>query len=389
MTQKNYDNILIERLENSEVEISGEIPADVFSGYINDALSSAKENAEVPGFRKGNAPESVVEEHIGEDKILNEAAQNALSEVYPQIIEEEKIDAIGRPSVSITKLAKENPLQFKIKTAVTPEVELPDYKVLAKEVVEKESSEEVEPTEEEINQVVNQIRQNIAEQRSGEQSGGENQESEQEATKQELPELTDEFVQSLGNFQNVDEFKNQIRENIKSEKQTREREKTRLKIMEKIIDNTNLEVPPVLIESELDKMMSQVKDEAEESTGYTFDDYLNQIQKSEEDLRQEWRGEAEKRAKVQVMLNKMAANEGVSASEHELEENLNAVMERYPDADRQAASTYVETVITNDKVYKMLESQGEKQEEQTNEKGTEEEVGQKEQEDSQQEGGEE
>ena len=56
----------------------------------------------------------------------------ALSEYYPKILEENKIDAISRPEISITKLARKNPLGFKIKTATMPEMKLPDYKQIAK-----------------------------------------------------------------------------------------------------------------------------------------------------------------------------------------------------------------------------------------------------------------
>ena len=44
------------------------------------------------------------------------------------MIENEKLDVISRPVVSITKLARKNPLGFKIKTAVLPVIKLPDYK---------------------------------------------------------------------------------------------------------------------------------------------------------------------------------------------------------------------------------------------------------------------
>ena len=66
----------------------------------------------------------------------------ALNEHYPKIIEEEKIDAISRPEISITKLARKNPLGFKIKTAVLPEIKLPDYKNIAKDILSKLTDEE-------------------------------------------------------------------------------------------------------------------------------------------------------------------------------------------------------------------------------------------------------
>ena len=60
--------------------------------------------------------------------ILGEAAEEALNEVYPSIIESEKLFVMGQPEVAITKLAKGNPLGFKITVAILPEFKLPDYK---------------------------------------------------------------------------------------------------------------------------------------------------------------------------------------------------------------------------------------------------------------------
>ena len=360
--QEKYTDISINELENSEMEISGEIPAETFQSYIDEVLENAKENAEIPGFRKGNAPANVVEEHVGEDAILNEAAEKALSDIYPDILSENQIDAIGRPSVSVTKLAKNNPLGFTIKTAVSPELQLPNYKESAKEALEKEGSEQEEVTDKEVDDVLHEIRKSKAQQtkpeseQSEEENGGE---QESEPSEEELPELNDEFAQSLGEFQGVEDLKQQIKQNLQSEKGMRTKEKKRLKIVERIVDNTDVNAPEIMIESELDKMINQVKNDVEQNQNYTFDDYLKHIQKTEEDIRNDWKGEAEKRAKVQLVLNKIAEEEGLNPSEDEIEANLNAVMERYPDADKKAARTYVETVLANEKVYNMLESQGE------------------------------
>ena len=123
----------IKKLEKSEVEIIGSIPALQFMGYENEALASMGEKMEIPGFRKGKAPANLVKGAANEMMILEEMAELALYSEYPKILEENKIDAIGRPQISITKIAKGNDLEFKIVTAVLPQIELPDYKKLAKE----------------------------------------------------------------------------------------------------------------------------------------------------------------------------------------------------------------------------------------------------------------
>lgn len=142
----------IKKLPKSEVEIEGELESDVFEGYFAKAVKKLSENLEVDGFRKGKIPDNILLSKIPEIKILEEMAELALSEHYPKILEAEKIDAISRPEISITKLARNNPLGFKIKTAVLPEIKLGDYKKLAKKVLSEitEKDKDTTVTEEDL-----------------------------------------------------------------------------------------------------------------------------------------------------------------------------------------------------------------------------------------------
>jgi FKBP-type peptidyl-prolyl cis-trans isomerase (trigger factor) len=125
----------IKLLPGSEVEIVGEISADDFENERQHAVLHLSQDIKIDGFRPGKAPEKVIIDVIGEQKILNEMAALVMQREYPRIINEKKIKAIGRPEITITKLARNNPLGFKIKTYVMPEVELPDYKKI--KVLEK------------------------------------------------------------------------------------------------------------------------------------------------------------------------------------------------------------------------------------------------------------
>src|SRR3989344_9295731 len=150
----------ITKLPKSEVEIEGELEAEVFESYYSKAIQKIGENIELPGFRKGKAPQSVLVANLKEIQILEEMAELALSEHYPKILAEEtlgeKMDPIGRPDIGITKLARNNPLGFKIKFSVLPEIKLPDYKKIAKKVLgdEKPEDKEVAVSDEEIENTI-------------------------------------------------------------------------------------------------------------------------------------------------------------------------------------------------------------------------------------------
>ena len=156
--------IKITKLPNSEIEIEGELEAEIFENYFAQALKKLGENVKLDGFRPGKIPESVLLSHIPESQILEEMAQLALNEHYPKIIEEEKIDVISRPEISITKLARKNPLGFKIKTAVMPAIKLPDYKKIAKEIISKITDEEknIVVTDEDLENTIMDIRKSRA-----------------------------------------------------------------------------------------------------------------------------------------------------------------------------------------------------------------------------------
>src|SRR3989344_4100113 len=156
--------INIKRLPKSEIEIEGELDIETFETYFSRALKRIGKNIELPGFRKGKVPEGVLLSKVPEAQILGEMAELALEEHYSKILEENKIDAIDRPDISITKLARKNPLGFKIKTAVIPEVELFDYKKIAKKILSEITPEEknIDVTEKDIADTIMDIRKSRA-----------------------------------------------------------------------------------------------------------------------------------------------------------------------------------------------------------------------------------
>jgi len=78
----------VRKLPKSEMEIEGELEAEIFENYYPKALKKIGENLEVAGFRKGKVPENVLLKKVPEIKILEEMAEMALVEHYPKIIEQ-------------------------------------------------------------------------------------------------------------------------------------------------------------------------------------------------------------------------------------------------------------------------------------------------------------
>ena len=221
-------NITVSEKNDTEVEISGEIPAEDFKKERETVLKSLSLSLPVDGFRKGHVPEHVVVSKVGEDKILHEMAERALAAAYPKIISENKIDAIGRPEIAITKMALGSPLGFRIKQAVMPKIELPDYKKIVSEVIPPLGgfTSKLEVTDKEIDAVITNLRN-----------------SRKKSPKDETeiaPILDDAFAQSIGNFKSVAELKDKIRENLTHEKEARAKGKRRQEIIDSILEKTPL-----------------------------------------------------------------------------------------------------------------------------------------------------
>ncbi len=334
----------IKKLEKSLVEIKGEIEAAEFESYRDAALKKLGESVEIDGFRKGHVPANILEQKLPEMALLEEMAQMALSKSYGKIIADNKIDAIGYPKINITKLAKGNPLGFTITVATLPEIKLPDYKSLAKKVGSKE--EKIEVTDAEFENIVKQARMIRAKEIA---KGGEIDEN-------NLPEIDDEYVKTLGGFENRADFDKKIRENILAEKEMRAKDKKRLEIIEAIISETNLEVPEVLIDSEVHKMLHKMKSDIE-AMGLNYDDYLKNLKKTEEDLHKDFEKDAEKRAKLQLIVGEIAKAEKLEAPKDMVEAEVKKVTEIYKDVSPENARAYIESVLQNEEVFKFLEAQ--------------------------------
>lgn len=353
----------IKKLDKSEVEIIGVLEVREFEKYEEKALERIGERTELQGFRKGKAPVSIIKENVQEMELLEEMAELALQDNYVKILEENKIDAIGHPQIAITKIGKGSDLEFKIVTAVLPEIKLPDYKKIAGEQAKKEEyKKEIIVEEAEIEKTILELRKMRAEQvkPAHEHKEDKNEENHklahEEIPESEYPAFDDEFAKSFGNFKTAEELKEKIKSNLKIEKETEQKDKLRLVIVEELVKQTDGEIPEILIQSETDKIMYRLQADIT-NAGFKFEDYLKQINKTESDLRNEWRADAEKRAKLQMIIHTICEKEKLEPTEEEIEKDVINITSMYKDADASRARAYVEQMLENEKVFTFLEKQ--------------------------------
>jgi FKBP-type peptidyl-prolyl cis-trans isomerase (trigger factor) len=325
----------LKKLPQSEVEISVSLPAETLMSHWNKALAEVRKLAEVDGFRKGHVPEDVFLSRFGDMAVLEEAAHMAIDEVYPKLLDEHKLRVIDHPEIRITKLAKDNPLEFIAKVAVLPDIKLPNYKKIAGAVA---TTKAPEVTDKEVDDVLEELRK-----------------GRKEKDTDTLPELTDAFAQSVGTFKTVAELREKIKENLQKEKDARENDKRRLAILDAIQKETSIEIPNTLVENEVERMFAQLRADVAQFGG-NIEGYLTHMKKTEEDLKKEWRGEAERRAKIQLIIATIAKEEKLVPEEEEIEHELEHLKEHHKDIDDKTGRNYVYQVLQNEKVLKFLEA---------------------------------
>ena len=350
--------VKIKKLQKSEVELEVSLPADLLDSARKKAIGNFSESLEMPGFRKGHLPANIVVEKVGENTLLEEAADLLLKEHFPKIIGQTKSDIIGRPKISITKLAWNNPVIFKAVFAVMPEFELPDYRTIAKSSTAKANLEKKDESasDKEVDEILLQIRKNKAHFDWHEAHKEEKGHNHPEIKGDDLPPLDDALAKAAGNFKNLEELKIKVRENIAIEKKTRQIEKIQAEIMGELSKKVKLDLPEVLVESETEKSLAQIKADIER-LGSKFEDYLKHINKTEADLKKELQESSENKAKIQLIFNKIAEIEKLKPDKEILEHQVKEVMQHYPQASEMNARIYVSTILLNQAVLKLLENQ--------------------------------
>lgn len=177
----------------------------------------------------------------------------------------------------------------------------------------------------------------------------------------ELPEVNDELAKTLPNIKDLPDLKNKIKEGIEKEKQTNKNEKLKMKILEELRKETKkFEIPEILVERELDNMIKNLENQINKK-GSSLDDYLKQINKTEDDIKKEWRKKAEENISYALILHYISKEEGVEATDEEVEEEVDKYFkavgrEKEKESDENLArlKAYISDTIKNRKVFDAL-----------------------------------
>ena len=147
-------SVQVEKLEKNMAKLTVEVSAEDFKAAIKKAFNKTKNRFSIPGFRKGKAPQAMIEKMYGEGVFYEDAADEAINASYAEAMKESGLDIVSRPEVTIEKIGKDEPFVYSALVAVKPEVTLGQYKGV--EVEKADASVSAEDVEAELKKVQEQ-----------------------------------------------------------------------------------------------------------------------------------------------------------------------------------------------------------------------------------------
>ena len=379
--------------KGNEAVIVVEIDKELMESGVNKAYMKARKSIQIPGFRKGKAPRKMIEAMYGAHVFYEDGLEEIFPEVYKAAVLDQDVKAIGRPSLTDMQISEDNIVTLTLTTEVYPEVTLGQYKGLEVEKMEVSVSDEqvaaeldrmaqnVASTENvdrpaEMGDTTNidyegfdngvpfeggkgenfdlklgsgHFVPGFEEQIVG-MSAGEEKDINitfpedyhadlagkpvvfhvkvNKVTVTSVPALDDEFAKDVSEFETLEELKADIR--AKAEEQAEKQAKSAFEnaAVEKAAENTTVDMPKALVDSELDTQMERFAYQLQMS-GYSMEQYAKMMGGDMNSLRNAFRPQAEKQAKISVTLEKIAEAEGITVSDEEINEEFEKLAKDY------------------------------------------------------------
>lgn len=383
--------VSVEKLPSSEALVEVDFSWDEVEKASDKAYRKLVQKVDVPGFRRGKAPRSLMERRLGKEYIYQEGLDDLMTETYRNALKEHDITPLAQPEVDAPVFEIGQPYHFTLKVPIISPVELGDYRSLHFEREEATvTSEEVEQELENMrnqraqwvevtrpaqigdrvtvdlkltveDQTISDLKDNpfeLTDERHGLFSGmdehvvgmssGESKTftttipadyaNEKIAGKEasfavtlhkvevkEVPELEDALAPQVSNnqYETLEDLRKAISDSLLENKKRSIRDELREKVVDAVIEQSQVTVHPVLIKEEAEEMMHQLTHLLEQQR-MSMDQYLMLMRKSREDFLTEMEPEAEKRVKRQLVLDAVREKEEVEVTPEEIESVFSA-----------------------------------------------------------------
>ena len=377
----------------NQATIVVEIDKDLMETGVNKAYLKARKSILIPGFRKGKAPRKMIEAMYGAHVFFEDGLEEIFPQVYEEAVVKQDVKAVGRPNLTDMQISEDNVVTITLTTDVYPEVTLGQYKGMEVEKAEAEVTDaqvqaELDQMAQNVasTETVERAAQmgdtanidfegfdngvafeggkgenfdlklgsgsfvpGFEEQVVG-MSAGEEKDIDitfpenyhkdlagkpvvfhvkvNKVTVTNVPQQDDEFAKDVSEFESLEELKADIRAKALERAQKQVQSAFEQACVDKAAENTTVDMPKALVEAELDNQMERFAYQLQMS-GYTMESYAKMMGGDLNTMRNAFRPAAEKQAKVNVTLAKIAEVEGITVSEEEMNAEYEKLAEQY------------------------------------------------------------
>jgi trigger factor len=146
----------VETVSPTRAKLTVEVPFEELQPSLDAAYKKIAQQITIPGFRRGKVPPMVIDRQVGRAAVLDEAINEVLPQKYVAALEENSLTPVAQPEIEVTKLEDNEVLEFTAEVDVRPEITLPDYTGLTASV------DDIELTDEEVEEQVQALRERFA-----------------------------------------------------------------------------------------------------------------------------------------------------------------------------------------------------------------------------------
>lgn len=376
---------------NLEIEIS---PED-FKDGVSRAYNKTRGRYSIQGFRKGKAPQYMIERQYGEGIFFEEAINILFPEHYDKAIDETGIYPVDQPSIDVKDISLESGLVIVVDVDVKPEVKLGKYKgvsvekidvrVSAKDVTEaleeeaKKNSRTITVDDRPVKdgdttiidfegfvddvafeggkgenhelkigsgQFIPGFEEQIIGKSTGEEfdvnvSFPENYQSDDlkgkpavfkvklnEIKEIEIPELDDEFAKDVSEFDTLNEYKEDLKKNIRETRKKEAEDKMKDAALGAAMDNSEIEIPKAMVDRRVEGNIRDFEMRIRYQ-GMELEQYLGMIGMKMDDLKEQYRETSTMQVKSQLVVEKISELEKIEATDEELEAKIEEAAKNY------------------------------------------------------------
>lgn len=303
----------------SIVEVTVTVPwADMASKW-DEVLAKMALDVEIAGFRKGSAPLNIVEGQLG-TKLQEEVLKAVMPQFLMEALKGSDVVPIDYPRYQLLKFTKGGELEYKAIITNRPQVVVGNYKTIK---ANRPALKSV--TEAEVNKVLDDLFKRWQARQPKPQQGSVNFQQPSSPASPVSTAPDDNFAIAMGAKSLVD-LKAQIRKDLEGQVTYNNELDFEESILQEVEKITQVDIPEVLIDDELNRMLVSLQRRVADM-GLLMEDYLKGQGKTLEQIKTEWRVQAEKNVRMELGLAEVARQENVSISDAELQAEIDKIQD--------------------------------------------------------------